>query len=158
MSRLHATFVALALGAAAVAGLSAAARTVRLGQKTSAPQSTHAAAREIAFRRAKLARWSRSLSEARVKHPPALPKIPKFAPVQRPPAVAAASPSAAVEASSVTYVRGKAVVKYRHATAPPTTTTTPTSWSDDGESSGDAGPSDGGTGEGGGGSSPGGGD
>ena len=106
MSRLHSTLVAFVLGAAAATGLFAVVRTARLGQKVAVPQ-TALIARELAARHAKLARWSRSLQQARAKHPPALPKIPKFAPVHTPSAPAA--PSAAT--SQVTYVRPRAVVK-----------------------------------------------
>jgi hypothetical protein len=131
MSRLHSTLVALVLGAAAAAGLFAAVHTVRLGQKVSAPKP---AAPEIASRQAKLARWSRSLREARAKHPPTLPKLPRFAPVQT-----AATPVAA-PAPQVTYVRPQPVVKYQRAsrsTQTTTTTATRSSWSDDGGRSDD---------------------
>ena len=140
MSRLHSTLLALVLGAAATAALFAAARTVRLGQKTSAEKSTHAVARDLAFRQAKLDRWSRSLQQARAKRPPALPKLPKFAPVKAPSAATAASPvsqTAVAAQPKVSYVRRQTVVKYRHAKGASSTTTTPSTWSDDGASSDD---------------------
>jgi hypothetical protein len=147
MSRLHSTFVALVLGAAASAGLFAGVHTVRLGQKTSPAASTNSA-QQIASRQAKLARWSQSLRDARAKHPPALPKIPKFAPV--PAASAAPAAAQAAAAPPVRYVRPRAVVKYRHASKSPQTTTA-TQWSDDGSGSD---PSDDGTGAGDGGTDP----
>jgi uncharacterized membrane protein YgcG len=133
MSRLHSTLVAFVLGAAAATGLFAVVRTARLGQKVAAPQ-TALIARELAARHAKLARWNRSLQQARAKHPPALPKIPKFAPVPASPAPA--TPYAAPAATSpVTYVRPRAVVKYRHASTSHTSTgSSKPSSSDDGRS------------------------
>ena len=137
MSRLHSTLVALVLGAAAAAGLFAAVHTVRLGQKVSAPKP--AATGVFASRQAKLARWSRSLRKARAKHPPTLPKLPRFAPVQTPAApVVAAAPQ-------VKYVQPPPVVKYRRASRSAKTTTTTTNQS---SRSDDGGPSDDGTGGG----------
>jgi hypothetical protein len=123
MSRLHSTLVALVLGAAAAGGLFATVRTVRLGQKTAAPQPLPIT-RELASRQAKLARWSRALERARAKHPPALPKLPKFAPIRTPPAAPAAPPAAPVTAAAppVRYVRAQPAVKYRHAAKPHTST------------------------------------
>jgi hypothetical protein len=135
MSRLHSTFIALVLAAATATGLFAAVHSVRLGQKVSATHPTSVSARDIASRRAKLARWSRSLHRALAKRPPALPKLPKFAPVQVPQApTPATAPAAAATpaAPPVTYVRPKPVVTYRHAATPTTSTTT--TWSDDGGS------------------------
>jgi uncharacterized membrane protein YgcG len=135
MSRLHSTFVAFVLGAAAATGLFAMSRTLRLGQ-TAAATPPALIARELAVRRAKLAHWSHNLQEARAKHPPALPKIPVFAPIHIPSAPAAppAAPAAAAT-PQVTYVRPKAVVTYRHASAPHTSTgSSKPSSSDDGGS------------------------
>jgi hypothetical protein len=129
MSRLHSTLIAFVLGAAAATGLLAIGRTVRLGQSAAAVQPA-LIARELASRQAKLAHWSRSIEQARAKRPPALPKIPKFAPVHIPPA-APAAPAAA--APQVTSVQAPAVV-YRHASAPHTTTSSSKSSSDDGGS------------------------
>jgi hypothetical protein len=145
MSRLHSTLVALVLGAVAAGGLFAAVQTVRLGQNALKP--TQAAVRELASRQAKLARWSQSLRDARAKHPPALPKFPKFAPVPAP-AAPSATPVAAA-AAPVRYVRPRPVVKYRRSSTAKTTTTAQSSSSDDGTGSGssDDGPGagDGGT-------------
>jgi hypothetical protein len=134
MSRLHSTLVAFVLGTAAATGLFAMVRTVRLGQRAAAPQ-TALIARELAARQAKLARWSHSLQHARAKHPPALPKIPKFAPAHIAPAPAAPAAAPVAATAPVTYVRPRAVVKYRHAAAPHTSTSSskPSS-SDDGKS------------------------
>jgi len=124
MPRLHSTFIAFVLGAAAAAGLFAAVHTVRLGQAAAATRPATVPAHVIAVRRAKLARWSRSLEHALAKRPPALPKLPKYAPVQIPAAPAAApvytapaAPAAAAAAPAVTYKRAPTVVKYRHAEA-----------------------------------------
>ena len=141
MTRLHSTLVAFLLGAAAAAGLFAMSRTIRLGQGAAAQPAL--IARELASRQAKLAHWSHSLEQARAKHPPALPKIPKFAPVHIPAAAAPAAP-AAPAVPQVTSVRPSAVVKYRHASAPHTSTgSSKSSSSDDGRSD-DGGGDDGG--------------
>ena len=143
MSRLHSTLVALVLSAATAAGLFAAVKTVRLGQKAAAPKAVPAAAREIASRQAKLDRWSKSLQESRAKRPPALPKLPKYQPVHAQPAAPASAP-ASPEASAppVRYVR-PTVVKYRHASTPKTSTgAAGSSGSDDGETSDHGGTSD----------------
>lgn len=146
MSRLHSTLVALVIGAAAAAGLFATTRTVRLGQKAAAPRPP-LLARELASRREKLARWSQSLQEARAKHPPALPKIPRFEPV-RVPSTTSSAGAVAASAPQVRYVRPRAVVSYRHAAAPHTSTgSSQPSSSDDGRSD-DGGGSDGSTGGG----------
>jgi hypothetical protein len=141
MSRLHSTLVAFILGGAAAAGLFAAVHTVRLGQNVSAAKAAPVAARKIAARQAKLDRWSRSLQKARAKRPPALPRLPKFKPVQSPPAAPAAAPppaAAVAAAPQVKYVR-PTVVRYRHASSSPktSTTTSRSSWSDDGGTSDD---------------------
>ena len=142
MSRIHSTLIALVIGAAATAGLYAAVHTVQLGQKAAAPSVS---AHDLASRQAKLAAWSRSLHATLAKRPPALPKLPHFAPVAAQPlrrrAVETAQPP-------VTYVQAPTVVKYKHAPAPTTTTTT-TSWSDD-ESGDDGSDDDGGSDDGGG--------
>ncbi len=134
MSRLHSTLVAFVLGVAAATGLFAMVRTVRLGQAVAAPKPA-LIARELAARQAKLTRWSRSLEQARSKHPPALPKIPKFAPVHIPPPGPPAAPAAAAT-PQVTYVRPRAVVTYRHASASHTSTGSSKPSSDDGRSDG----------------------
>lgn len=139
MSRLHTTLVALVLGAATAAGLFAAVRTVQLGQKTSAPETAPLAARDLASRQAKLDRWSMSLRQQRAKQPPALPKLPKFAPVKTSPPVAAApAASPAAAAPQVSYVR-PTVVKYRHASASKSMTSSHASRSGDDGTSDDAG-------------------
>jgi hypothetical protein len=135
MSRLHSTLVAFILGAAAATGLFAMSRTIRLGQGAAAAQPA-LIARELASRQAKLAHWSHNLELARAKHPPGLPKIPKFAPVPAAPAAPAAPVAAA---PPVTYVQPAAVVKYRHASAPHTTTSSSKSSSSDDGGSDDGG-------------------
>lgn len=143
MSRLHSTFVAFVLGGAAATGLFAMVRTVRLGQKVAAPHPA-LIAEQLAAREAKLARWTRSLEQARAKHPPPLPKIPKFAPVHVAPAAPPAAPATA-SAPQTTYVRPRAVVTYRHAAAPHTSTgSSKPSSSDDGRSDGGGGDDSGG--------------
>jgi hypothetical protein len=142
MSRLHSTFVAFILGAAAATGLFAMVRTIRLGQTVAAPQ-TALIAHELAARQARLARWSHTLEQARAKHPPSLPKVPKFAPVHIAPAAPPAAPATATP--PVSYVRPRAVVTYRHAAAPHTSTgSSKPSSSDDGRSDDGAGDSSGG--------------
>ena len=130
MSRIHSTFIAFVIGAVATAGLYAAVHTVRLGQKVPAPIVS---AHDLASRHAKLAAWRHSLDVALAKRPPALPKLPHFAPV---PAPQAPSVSVATGPPPVTYVQAPTIVKYTHA---PATTPPPTSSSDD---SGDDGSGD----------------
>lgn len=146
MSRLHSTLIALVIGGAAAAGLFAAVHTVRLGQTVAATRPAGSTARQIAQREAKLARWSRSLDAALAKHPPALPKLPHYAPV---PAAAPATGAVAAAPPAqprVTYVQPPPVVRYRH--APPSTTTTTTGWSDDSGSDDNGSGSDDGSGDG----------
>lgn len=147
MSRLHSTLVALVLGAAACAGFFAAVHTVRLGQKASVAKPVPVAARELAARRAKLTRWSHSLEQARTKRPPALPKLPEFAPVQTSQAATPASGAAPAPTAPppVEYVQPQQVIKYRRASAPAAATTSGTteSWSDDSGGSDDGGAGDG---------------
>ena len=123
MNRIHSTLVAVVIGAAATAGLYASVRTAQLGQQTADPA---ASVRDLASRQAKLGAWGRSLEAALAKRPPALPKLPHFAPVQAPAPVPPAQTG-----PPVTYVQAPPVVKYEHepssaAAAPPT------EWSDDG--------------------------
>ena len=125
MNRIHSTLIAFLIGAAAAAGLYAAVNTVRLGQKAPAPSIS---AQDVASRHAKLAAWGRSLHAALAKRPPALPKLPHFAPV--PSRSATPPPSVATAQPHVTDVQSPTVVKYEHEPTPATTTTT-SSWSDD---------------------------
>jgi hypothetical protein len=149
MSRIHSTLIALLIGAAATAGLYAAVHTAQLGQK--APASS-VSAHVLASRQAKLAAWRHSLDATRAKRPPALPKLPHFAPVRAQPAPA---PAAVTAPPPVTYVQAPTVVKYEHSPAPTTTTST-TSWTEDesgdddsgDDSSGDDGGDDGDSGGG----------
>lgn len=148
MSRLHSTLIALVLGSVAAGGLFAGVKTVRLGQKVSTP--THpVAAHELAFRQAKLDRWSRSLHAQRAKRPPALPTVPKFAPVATPHAGAPAASTAAASsvAPQVRYVRPKPVVEYQRAAGKSPATATPAqqAWSDDGTTEGSDSSDDGGS-------------
>lgn len=140
MSRIHSTLIALVIGCAATAGLYATVHTVRLGQKVPAPSIS---ARDLASRQAKLEAWRRSLRATLAKRPPALPKLPHFAPV---PAAPAAPPSVATAPPPVTYVRAPTVVKYKHASGTATGTSTG-SWSDDGSSDGGDGGGDSGGGD-----------
>ena len=150
MSRLHSTLIALVLGSVAAGGLFAGVKTVRLGQKVST-QTHPVAARELAFRQAKLDRWSRSLRAQRAKRPPALPDVPKFAPVATPHAGAPAASPAASAASSgaaqVRYVRPKPVVEYQRAagTSPATATPSQQARSDDSKTEGSDSSDDGGS-------------
>jgi len=140
MTRIHSTLIGLLIGAAATAGMYATVHTVRLGQKTPAPSVS---AHDLASRKAKLAAWRHSLDVALAKRPPALPKLPHFAPVAAP--AAPPPPPVATTPPPVTYVQAPTVVKYKHAPATTTTTTTTTGWSDDG--SGDDGSGDDGGGD-----------
>jgi hypothetical protein len=134
MTRIAATLIAVVIGAAATAGLNAAVHSVRLGQKEPAPAVS---ARDLAARQAKLAAWSRSLHATLARRPPALPKLPHFAPVSAPtptPPVSAARPP-------VTYVQAPTIVRYEH--SPPATPATTTGSGDDGSSDDDGSGDDG---------------
>lgn len=128
MTRIHSILIALVVCAAATAGLYAATKTAQLGQKAAAPSISQ---RDLASRQAKLVAWHRSLVAARTRRPPALPKLPHFAPAPARPAPVAAAPP------RVTYVQAPAIVKFEHQPATPTTPET-SSWSD-AESSDDSG-------------------
>jgi len=136
MSRIHSTLIALLVGAAAAVGLSAAIHTVQLGQKAVAAPSI--SVHDLSARKAKLAAWHHSLHATLAKRPPALPKLPHFAPVAAP---QAPPPSVATAQPQVTYVHAPTVVQYKHA---PAATTTTTSWSDDGSGDGGGGGDSGG--------------
>ena len=150
MSRIHSTLIALLIGAAATAGLYAAVHTAQLGQKAPAQSvSSHI----LASRQAKLVAWRHSLDAVRSKRPPALPKLPHFAPVRTQPAPAPSVVTA--PPPPVTYVQAPTVVKYEHAPAPTTTTSTASSTEDESgdddsgdDSSGDDGGDDGDSGGG----------
>jgi hypothetical protein len=130
MHRLHTTLIALLLSGCAVAGAAAAIRIVHLGARGSTPAPERVGDSVVAARQAKLDTWQAQLAKARASRPPALPKVPTFAPVVVPavPArqVAAAAPAApeadasAVTApkpatQAVTYVQPPPVVTYRQA-------------------------------------------
>lgn len=148
MSRIHATLIALVISAGATGVVYAGVATAHLGQASAA---STVPAKQLAARQAKLAAWRHSLKAALAKRPPALPKLPHFAPVHvqaaaapAAPVVAAVAPHATVK-PHVTYVKPPPVVKYEPAPATTTTTTTTTSsWSDDGDDDGDHGGHDGG--------------
>lgn len=138
MPRLHSTLISLVLTAAAVAGLFAAVQTLHLGQTATAAARPTVSAHAIAVRRAKLAAWSRTLQRQRAKHPPALPKLPKFAPVPvvtAPPAATpvtvAAAPATAAAPAKVTYVRPAPIVKYQRAKPTKTAATSQSTSGDD---------------------------
>jgi hypothetical protein len=135
MHRLHAVVISLLLAGAAVAGASAAFRTVSLGPTAAKPATVPE--RVVAARRAKLDRWSAQLEHARASRPPALPKVPRFAPVVVPTvpatqlAVRSASaprPPARTEAAppkqAVTYVQAPPKIQYVQPPAAPAQTTT----------------------------------
>jgi uncharacterized membrane protein YgcG len=155
MRRLHAIAIALLLGAGIAAGAAASLETVHLGTAAAATPAT-VPDQTIATRRATLARWSASLQKARAAHPPALPEVPRYAPVQIPtmpalPAVEAAAPptptttversvapapattstgTTTTEPAQATYVQPPPIVQYRQAPA----VTTPATSSGESES------------------------
>lgn len=82
MPRLHGFIVSLLIAGGIVAGAMAATRTVHLGQAAAATPTV--ADSVITSRRAQLDRFASSLHRAAAAKPPALPKLPKFAPVTIP--------------------------------------------------------------------------
>ena len=82
MSRLHGLIVSLLLAGGVTAGALAATRTIHLGQAAAATPKV--ADSVVVSRRAQLDTFETSLHKADAAKPPALPKIPKFAPVTIP--------------------------------------------------------------------------
>jgi len=81
MRMIHTLVVALAVGAAGVAGVYAATHTVRLGPTATAATASDA---EIAVREQALAQTERQLRRALARRPPGLPPLPRFKPVRAP--------------------------------------------------------------------------
>jgi uncharacterized membrane protein YgcG len=173
MKRLHAIAISILLAAGAVAGATAALRTVHLGAATATGGPASVPEKVLAARRAKLAAWSASLRQADAVRPPALPKMPAFAPVAVP-AVVAQQVATRVEAGSkvrrvvkrrvvelppkhivtaapaateqVTYVQPPPVVQYQQAPPAAAAATAPPSSSGEGDDSAGHGDSGGGSG------------
>jgi hypothetical protein len=82
MRRPYAFAISLLLGGGIAAGAAASLRTAHLGAAPATPATLPD--RTVAHRRAKLATWSASLQKARKAKPPALPRVPRYAPVQIP--------------------------------------------------------------------------
>jgi hypothetical protein len=125
MARKHAFILAIALGLAATVGAVAAVNTAQLG-KPQAKAST-VATQNVALRKRTtlLDRQEAALKKALTKHPPKLPRVPKFAPVAMPSAPApvqvAAAPTAAPPAAAapaapqrIEYRRAAPVVVVKH--------------------------------------------
>lgn len=82
MRSTHRITLAVALAVSAAAGTAAATQTVHLGaDATEAPMLS---ASQLASQKAKLAAADRSIDSALAARPPALPKVPKFAPLGEP--------------------------------------------------------------------------
>lgn len=81
MRRTHTIGISLLLAVATAAGAAAAVKTVHLGAATAASKPSRLPDRVIAARRAKLAAWSAALRREAAARPPALPKVPRYAPV-----------------------------------------------------------------------------
>ena len=125
MGRLKGLALSLVVAACIVAGAAAATRTAHLGQAATEPQRVPDTV--LAARRAKLDRVERSLRKAQDARPPALPRVPHFAPVPVPapltvralasdvaPAPAPAAPARTAPAAEapVTYEQSPPVVTY----------------------------------------------
>ena len=82
MPRLHGFIVSLLLAGGITAGALAATRTVHLGQAAAATPKV--ADSVVTARQARLDAFARSLRQAAAAEPPALPKVPTFAPVTIP--------------------------------------------------------------------------
>ena len=105
MARKHTVIVALALAFAAVAGMVAATKTVRLGHASSTSSS-----RLVAKRTAQLDQFEASLRAQLRRMPPAVPKLSKA-----PKLAAATTPRAAVPAAQrVIYVRPAPIIVHKH--------------------------------------------
>ena len=91
MSRKHSLVISVLLGACVVTGASAALKTTHLGQAGKKADLTPTSV--IEARRAKLDLYEASLQKALRAKTPALPAVPRFAPVSLP--VVASAPVAA---------------------------------------------------------------
>jgi uncharacterized membrane protein YgcG len=143
MRRPHAIALSLLLGVGCAAGIAAATRTVHLGAATAAATAPTVPRAVLASRRTKLEAWSVSLQKTRTARPPALPRLPRFAPVVVPtvsvrhPAGTAAAPTSHIvvhrivhhvvvrptppaATQPITYVQPPPIVQYAQ---PPATTT-----------------------------------
>lgn len=112
MSRKHSLVISVLLGACVVTGASAALKTTHLGQASQKADLTPTSV--IEARQAKLDLYEASLQKALRAKTPALPAVPRFAPVSMP--VVASAP---VAATAPTTAPDPTV------TSPPPTTTTP---------------------------------
>lgn len=82
MRSTHRITLAVALAVSAVAGTAAASQTVHLG--ADAKEAPPISAKVLAAQKAKLAAADRSIDTALAARPPALPKVPEFAPLGEP--------------------------------------------------------------------------
>lgn len=82
MRPTHRITLAVALAVSAVAGTAAATQTVHLGADHKAAPTLSAS--QLAAQKAKLAAADRSIDTALAARPPALPKVPRFAPLGEP--------------------------------------------------------------------------
>jgi hypothetical protein len=118
MNKVHATTIALLLGAAAVLGTVAAIRTVGLGHAAapSAPASAQAGTTSstIAWRARRLDRIETALRQSLRSRPPKLPPVPAaHHPAVTPPPSVVAAPVAAAP-PRVVYQRPPPVVVIKH--------------------------------------------
>jgi hypothetical protein len=144
MNRKHVFVISLVLGAAAVAGASAALETVALGPTQAKRQIPDAV---IAARAKKLERFATALRQARNTPTPPLPRVPQFAPVTIPVAPPAPAPVAAADTQvsaaaapaqpepPVKYVQAPPVVQYEQ----PAATQTPAGHEQGDDHEGDSG-------------------
>lgn len=95
MPKIHVVALSLLLGGVTVAGAAAAMKTVRLGASVAATRTTSVPDAVVAARRRKLDTWSAQLQHAKAARPPALPAVPRYAPVEIPTVPAALEAAAA---------------------------------------------------------------
>jgi hypothetical protein len=131
MGRKHALAISALLAGCVGAGAAAAMKTVHLGAAAAKPP--HVADAVIAAQQAKLDRYAATLEKARKARPPALPRVPHYAPVVIPaPQTArnlASAPASAPKPAApppVKYVRPPPIVQTVQ--APPQA---PPAWSGD---------------------------
>jgi hypothetical protein len=128
MRRPYAFAISLLLGGGIAAGAAASLRTAHLGAAPATPATLPD--RTVAHRRAKLATWSASLQKARKAKPPALPRVPRYAPVQIPTMPAVQSSTARAQIVTVQRLARRPapttgdLVRVEH-TAPPPPPETP---------------------------------
>jgi hypothetical protein len=114
MNKVHATGIALLLGAAAVLGMVAATRTAGLGHAASAPAQAGTTSSAIAWRAARLDRIEAALRRSLRSRPPKLPPLPAVHHPAAAPFPSLASAPVAAAPPRIVYQRPPPIVVIKH--------------------------------------------